>query len=221
MAKDPAFLFYYQDFIVGTMFMTNEEVGMYARIISHLADKGKLSEDEILFICGGEKINERVKRKLDFKDGFYTQKRVLEEVDKRKAYSKSRSENRKGIKNNICKSYERHMENENINEDINKTKKIKKFEKPKIEEVKALFREKGYPAEAEKFFNYYESNGWRVGKNPMKVWTAAVSNWITQGKSYGSLTEAKNINKKANPECKSCGGGGYAPGSGKPCWCWA
>lgn len=42
--------------------------------------------------------------------------------------------------------------------------------------------------EAEKFFNYYESNGWRVGKNPMKSWQHAVNNWITNAKQYAKGT---------------------------------
>jgi hypothetical protein len=42
--------------------------------------------------------------------------------------------------------------------------------------------------EAEKFFNYYESNGWRVGKNPMKNWKAAANNWITNSNTYAKGT---------------------------------
>jgi hypothetical protein len=53
-----------------------------------------------------------------------------------------------------------------------------KFQKPSLEEIKLLFSKSGLPmTEAEKFFNYYESNGWKVGKNPMKSWTAAGANW--------------------------------------------
>jgi len=37
--------------------------------------------------------------------------------------------------------------------------------------------------EAETFFNYYESVGWKVGKNPMKSWKHAITNWITRSKS--------------------------------------
>ena len=33
------------------------------------------------------------------------------------------------------------------------------------------------PVEAQRFWDYYESNGWRVGRNPMKDWKAAVRNW--------------------------------------------
>ncbi len=42
----------------------------------------------------------------------------------------------------------------------------------------ATFGIRGNPRMAEKFFNYYESNGWRVGKNPMKNWKMAARNWF-------------------------------------------
>ena len=45
-------------------------------------------------------------------------------------------------------------------------------------------------SEAEKFQNHYESNGWKVGKNPMKSWKHAVTNWITRGKQNGSGQQA-------------------------------
>lgn len=53
----------------------------------------------------------------------------------------------------------------------------KRFVKPTVDEIAAYISEKGYTISAEKFFNYYESNGWKVGKNPMKNWKSAVSNW--------------------------------------------
>jgi len=53
-----------------------------------------------------------------------------------------------------------------------------RFKKPSLEEIKLHFAKSGLPeSEAEKFFNYYESNGWRVGKNPMKSWHGAAGNW--------------------------------------------
>ena len=35
----------------------------------------------------------------------------------------------------------------------------------------------GYSIRASKFIDYYTSNGWKVGKNPMKDWKAAVRSW--------------------------------------------
>lgn len=52
------------------------------------------------------------------------------------------------------------------------------FRKPAIEELKLAISKAGLPeSEAQHFLNYYESNGWRVGKNPMRSWPHAVGNW--------------------------------------------
>lgn len=56
-----------------------------------------------------------------------------------------------------------------------------RFKKPTIEELNLHAATVGLPAsEVEKFFNHYESNGWRVGRNPMKSWQAALVNWRTR-----------------------------------------
>lgn len=65
--------------------------------------------------------------------------------------------------------------------------KTARFHPPDMTEVKAYFAEKGGTnAQAERFFTYYESNGWRVGKNPMKKWKAAASGWISRDKEQAS-----------------------------------
>lgn len=52
------------------------------------------------------------------------------------------------------------------------------FTRPTIEEVNLHGAKMGLPPiECEKFFNYYEANGWRVGKNPMRQWRSAMANW--------------------------------------------
>jgi hypothetical protein len=56
---------------------------------------------------------------------------------------------------------------------------VKRFVKPEISDVMSHFVEKGSVIEeAEKFFDFYESKGWVVGKSPMKNWQAAVGNWL-------------------------------------------
>ena len=49
--------------------------------------------------------------------------------------------------------------------------------RPTVEEVAEYIKEKGYHFNAEDFVAYYESNGWKVGKNPMKSWQAACRTW--------------------------------------------
>jgi biotin operon repressor len=53
----------------------------------------------------------------------------------------------------------------------------KKFVPPTIEEVEDYIKEKGYNVDAERFVAYYKSNGWKVGKNQMKDWKAAIVTW--------------------------------------------
>jgi len=53
----------------------------------------------------------------------------------------------------------------------------KRFKPPTIEEIEDYINEKGYRVNAHKFLDYYTSNGWKVGKNPMKDWKAAVRSW--------------------------------------------
>ena len=54
-----------------------------------------------------------------------------------------------------------------------------RFAPPSTKEVLDYMTERGYPypKEAESFIDYYSSNGWKVGKNPMKDWKAATRNW--------------------------------------------
>lgn len=58
-----------------------------------------------------------------------------------------------------------------------------RFIKPSIDEVKAYAKDMGYYGfNADRFLAYYESNGWKVGRNPMKDWKAAVRNWAQKDK---------------------------------------
>lgn len=61
--------------------------------------------------------------------------------------------------------------------------KRKNFVKPTVEEIAAFCKEKNYSVNAQQFFNYYESNGWKIGRNAMKSWQAAVQNWNTRNKA--------------------------------------
>lgn len=55
--------------------------------------------------------------------------------------------------------------------------KRKNFVKPTVEEITDFCKEKKININVKKFFLHYESNGWHVGKSPMKSWKAAVQKW--------------------------------------------
>jgi hypothetical protein len=58
-----------------------------------------------------------------------------------------------------------------------KSEPVKRFVKPTIEDIRAYMEFKLIPNadyESNNFFNFYESKGWKVGKNPMKSWKSAI-----------------------------------------------
>ena len=125
MANNPAVLFYTSDFLTGTSFLSNKEVGAYIRILSYQHQLGHLDKSKMLAIMfdlnDEEKNNIFAKFLLDKKSKYFN-KRMEKEIIARKKYSESRSRNRAGKRkdmNNICNSYEKHMENENENENEN------------------------------------------------------------------------------------------------------
>ena len=68
-------------------------------------------------------------------------------------------------------------------------KKRQKFEKPTKQQVDDYCRELKVTFDSEKFIDHYESNGWYVGKSPMKDWKATVRNWLRQEKKLVSSSE--------------------------------
>ena len=55
--------------------------------------------------------------------------------------------------------------------------KNRRFTPPTIEEVKAYCFERGNSVDAQAFIDFYESKGWKIGKDQMKDWKAAVRTW--------------------------------------------
>lgn len=79
------------------------------------------------------------------------------------------------------------------------------FVKPTIEDVAAYAASLHYTGfNAERFMAYYESNGWKVGKNPMRSWKGAVVNWHAREQSEQSYSKpikrADNIHNLATWE---------------------
>ena len=68
----------------------------------------------------------------------------------------------------------------------------KGFKRPTVEEVKAYCDEKGYTIDPETFVNYYNSNGWKVGRSSMKCWKSATTNW---NKRENKNDQANNANR--------------------------
>lgn len=82
-----------------------------------------------------------------------------------------------------------------IDSSASTTTKRKRFEKPTLSEIEQYCIERNNNINAEQFFDYYESNGWKVGKNSMKDWKAAVRTW--ERSEYRKPNSKKNSKEDA------------------------
>lgn len=136
MAKDPAFLFYSDNFMTGTMFFTDEQTGKYIRLLCAQHQHGRLTEKHMMHICKTYDEDIWAKFQKD-ENGLFYQSRLSDEIEKRKNFTESRRKNRLSTKKQTVKpkkpkntsktydsSYDKHMSghmgngngNGNINE---------------------------------------------------------------------------------------------------------
>ena len=120
MGKDPAFLFYPNDYIGGTMGMSFEEKGAYMELLMMQFNRGHMSLQMIGQTVG--KLWDTIQDKfLQDEKGFWYNKRLEDEQNKRKAFTESRRNNKLG-KNQYSKPTKKaghlasDMENVNVNE---------------------------------------------------------------------------------------------------------
>ena len=191
MAKDPAVLFYYQDFLVGTEFMSDEEVGKYIRILCHQADKGALTKKQVLSICKASAIPDCIQEKLKINsDDLYYNTRMLEEKEKRSKFTESRRNNAKSKV-----AYAKHMENENenineINNDLKKDSETIKDSQPTVETL----AEDDEEIEGVKyFFGIFNINLDGSSEDLRKTWRRWVNRNYIRGKPIDKITATSQI----------------------------
>ena len=63
------------------------------------------------------------------------------------------------------------------NSKISKRKERKTFTPPTVEEVRIYCKERSNKVDPENFIDYYTARGWKLGKQTMKDWKAAVRTW--------------------------------------------
>lgn len=143
--KDPAFLFYSSDFMIGTMDMTDEEVGKYIRLLCRQHLKGNIHPKFM-----SDSSEEILSKFVQDNQGNYYNKRLKQEIDRRRKYTESRRSNgSKGGRPSKAKGKQgesmekpygypcdNHTENVNVNETENeiKTKMYGEFENVNLSE---------------------------------------------------------------------------------------
>jgi hypothetical protein len=120
MAKDPAFLFYPNDWLGGTMAFSRHEKGCYIDLLMCQFNEGHMESHMVMSILGENDYNSCWEKKLKKKfkidsDGKYYNEKLDNEVIKRKNYTESRRKNLSHKDNHMLSHMGQHMENGNIN----------------------------------------------------------------------------------------------------------
>ena len=84
--------------------------------------------------------------------------------------------------------------------------KAKRFVKPTLSEIEQYCLERNNNVNAEQFYDYYESNGWKVGKNAMKDWKAAVRTWEKNNYNKPAKSNKQNAIDVVNKLMREYGG---------------
>lgn len=200
--KAPAFQFYADDFLAGTVTMTNEERGAYITLLCLQWSRGSLTENDFQRVCiGMPSHSQRIcqdKFQIDA-DGNYRNSRLERVRSEQQEYSKKQRNNANLRWHRNANAMPSHMPDDatalptdmpNVcspspsptpnkkEESIAPESQRSRFIPPTVEEVEIQCAQIGLPPiEATKFVNYYESKGWVVGRSKMKLWKSALANW--------------------------------------------
>ena len=107
-------------------------------------------------------------------------------ISKYDCYQEQNDDTNKPLTNN------QQATNKQLTTNKNEKKERMLFIVPSLQEVSAYCQERNNNVDSQKFFDFYESKGWMVGKNKMKDWKAAVRTWEDKSKS-NQVEEPKEL----------------------------
>lgn len=119
---------------------------------------------------------------------IYEKPQLEKPKEKKPEKEKPPKENPTQLKNNKSTTKESITNQSKTKE--RKDKPSPAFSPPTVEEVKAYCEERKNGIDPQRFVDFYASNGWMVGKNPMKDWKASIRTWESRvnegGKENGN-----------------------------------
>lgn len=153
-----------------------------SRWINNLKKQGYITI-EYTYKSGTKEIDKRLIRLVSTNVSEVSTKSSEVSTNDLGGYQQKVKGNNKIINNNI----------NNINKYMDTSKSTsKRFIKPTIEEIKEYCAQNDLRIDCERFYDYYESNDWHVGKNKMKDWKATARNWNRNNHSNSNNKKAAN-----------------------------
>ena len=138
-----------------------------------------------------------------YKETNYKEQKAMLTLDENKAYKLQKNECIQNVYSlDTQVRIGKDIDSIGNNNMVDTNTETKRFKKPTLEEIKQYCDEKHCAIDTQRFYDYYESNGWKVGKNPMKDWKATVRNWARVGNGTMRIKglEFKNENTEGFPE---------------------
>jgi len=179
MAENKKSFVLYADIIHTVSILDDSKAGkLFKHILDYVNDKNPISEDMFVNIAF-EPIKQQLKRDLQKWDEIRDKRALAGSIG---GHSKAKRSKTKQIVAN-AKSAKQNVANVAVNDNVNVNVNVINNS---IENIQSIFISKTDTEwtkdfalkEAEKFFNYYSSNNWMVGKNKMKSIEHTIANWI-------------------------------------------
>ena len=165
--------------------LSDEQAGqLYKHILKYVNDLNPSEPNDLVVSIAFESIKPQLKSDL---------KKWEDKCKQNQANIRKRWERAKEIQTNTTvyesnNSYSDNDKEEDKEEDKdvsikeNDKPKRKVFIKPTIEEIESYCKEKGINLDAEYFWNFYESKGWKIGNTKMSNWHSAIATWVKKQK---------------------------------------
>ena len=189
---------FYKSFLDAIELLPEGEQLKAFKLIAHYGANGEMPEGEqtlanAIFLMAKPNIDATKEKRSNGKKGGRpakeTEKNAEKEIEKpvvieNENHRLSKPESNVDVNVNVDGNVD---VNVNVNDDVNVNgdeeskkgaKQSSRFTPPTREEAAAYVKEQGLTrVDLDKFFDYYQSNGWKVGKNSMKDWRATLRNW--------------------------------------------
>lgn len=225
--KPPAFQFYPAEFLSdeNVVLMTNQEIGCYVKLLCYCWREGSIPIDlnRIAKLCGEDGsamaqlwlaiqpcfssaigdpsrlVHPRLEMERKKQEEFRKERSNTGKNGANKRWRNNLGNNGSAMPEPMAEPMAKHGSSSSSSSSSSKSTGV--FVKPSVEDVRKKCSEISLPeTEAAGFIDYYESNGWRVGRNPMKSWEAALRNWkknfIERGPNLFKPHEKYNPNSR-------------------------
>ena len=182
--------------------LTNEQAGLLFKAIrSH--QLGEELELDALTKIAFSPFKNQFSRDVEKYEKLCEKNRLIAET--RYATKSTTGKNGNDKTPQVTKSTDNDSDSGNDSKSDNKSKEIVtskgRFTPPTDIETVSYFESKGSTnIEAQKFWLFYDSKNWMVGKSKMQKWKSSASGWITRNKVDGKNVDILKISAESNWE---------------------